>query len=167
MKTAKQLLIIRHAKSDWNNGLSDFDRPLNKRGKRNAPEMAKRLLEKQIIPDLVISSPANRAITTAGYFAEILNFEKQNIQVEKSIYEAEVIDLMNVINSIENNYKHVALFGHNPGLTNLAYHLCSCNFNNIPTCGIVSIIFPFDNWAMISGNTGYMEFFDYPKNVVA
>lgn len=161
----KQLLIIRHAKSDWGNAsLSDFDRPLNARGHSNAPLMASRLLFKHIIPQLLVSSPALRAITTAQYFADILGFAKQEIKQQQAIYLAPVSTLLNVINNFDNNPDCIALFGHNPGLTNLALDLCKCDIYNIPTCGIVFIEFPFTDWKLVSAGTGELKFFDFPKS---
>lgn len=162
---AKQLLLIRHAKSDWNNaGLRDFDRPLNKRGNSNAPEMADRLLKQHIIPDLMVSSPALRAITTAKYFADTLGVESEEIQLEGSIYEANVKSLLEVINQLDNQFNRVALFGHNPGLTDFANYLSTANIYNMPTCSVVMIEFPFGNWNEVSADTGELKLFDYPKN---
>ena len=160
----KQLLLIRHAKSDWNDpAQKDFDRPLNNRGHMNAPEMAQRLVKRGIIPQLIVSSPAMRAQTTAKYFAEALGIKKSEIQKEQVIYEASPSSLLKVINQLDNRHNLVALFGHNPGLTTIAVNLCGADIYNIPTCGMVLIEFPFDSWEMISNGTGEMIFFDYPK----
>jgi phosphohistidine phosphatase len=162
---AKQLLLIRHAKSDWNNaGLRDFDRPLNKRGNANAPEMAVRMLKQNIIPDLMVSSPALRAITTAKYFAETWHIEATKIQLEKTIYEANIKALLQVVNQLDNQANQVALFGHNPGLTDFANYLSNANIFNMPTCSIVMIAFPIENWNEVSADTGSLVFFDYPKS---
>jgi phosphohistidine phosphatase len=161
----KQLLIIRHAKSDWGDfKITDFDRPLNKRGLKNAPEMAQRLLDKGIIPQLLVSSPAKRAITTAKYFAETLGFSKKEIQEEPAIYEATTSTLLRTINNLDNKYDFIALFGHNPGLTDLAIKLSNFDVANIPTCGMVLIEFPFDDWKLISSGTGEKKLYDYPKH---
>jgi len=161
----KQLLLVRHAKSDWNNSeLSDFDRPLNKRGAKDAPEMAERLLNKHIIPQAIISSPALRAITTAKSFADTFNIDKSLIITEQQIYEASLNTLLNIVNSIDNKYDFVALFGHNPGLTNLAISLCDTRVYDIPTCGVMLIEFPFDDWKMISKDTGIQKLYDFPKS---
>lgn len=161
----KHLLLIRHAKSDWDNeGLRDFDRPLNNRGNRNAPAMAERLLKNRLVPQHLISSPAKRAITTAGYFADVFQIEKKQIQLEEDIYEASSSALLKVINGIDNRYSFVALFGHNPALTNVAASLSDSDIANIPTCGMALIKFTFDDWGMISNGTGELQFFDYPKN---
>jgi len=162
---SKQLLLVRHAKSDRDDpDLADFDRPLNKRGHRDAPEMAERLSKKRIIPQLLVSSPAKRAITTAEYFADVLQINKKKIREEMDIYEASSSRLLKVISNLDNRYDLVALFGHNPGLSNLAMNLTDGHISDIPTCGIVLIKFPFDDWAMVSNNTGELEFSDYPKN---
>lgn len=161
---AKQLILIRHAKSDWGNvDLTDFNRPLNKRGLQNAPEMADRLVKQQIVPDLIVSSPAVRALTTAKYFAEAWHIEHSAIQEEGAIYEANVRSLLAVINHLNNDFQKVALFGHNPGLTDLVSYLDG-HMNNMPTCGVVVLSFPFDNWNEISADTGKILLFDYPKN---
>lgn len=160
----KQLLLIRHAKSDWNDpAQKDFDRPLNNRGHKNAPEMAHRLVKRGIIPQQIVSSPAMRAQTTAKYFAEAFGFKKSKIQKEQAIYEASANILLQVINELDNKYDFIALFGHNPGLTTIAVNLCGADIYNIPTCGMVLIVFPFDDWKMVSNGTGDMVFFDYPK----
>ena len=161
---SKQLIIIRHAKSDWGSAsLTDFNRPLNKRGNLNAPEMANRMVKKRIVPELIISSPAVRAITTAKYFANSWHIDIDNIQQEPAIYEANVKSLLNVINNIDNRFNIVALFGHNPGLTDLVNYFDG-HIYEMPTCSIVVIAFPFDSWAEISADTGKVVLFDYPKN---
>ncbi len=162
---SKQLLLVRHAKSDWDNlKLSDFDRPLNSRGERDAPEMARRLLNKNAIPEQIVSSPAVRALTTARYFAKELGIEESEIVKEPNIYDALTFTLMDVINSLDNSYSFTALFGHNPGITSVVDNLCKTNFYDIPTCGMALIQFPFDDWSMISAGTGELVFYDYPKN---
>lgn len=161
----KKLLLIRHAKSDWNNlSLSDFDRPLNKRGHRDAPEMGERLLASHLVPQLLVSSPALRAITTAKHFAEVFNISEAEILTEQIIYEANVESLLKVVNKLDNRYDFVALFGHNPGVTNLAAHVCNSNIYDMPTCAVCLIEFPLDDWAKVSNNTGEQTFYDFPKN---
>lgn len=160
---AKNLLLVRHGKSDWGNlALKDFDRPLNKRGKQNAPEMADRLLKKDFKFDTMLSSPAKRAKSTAKYFAEAYYVE--TIQYEASIYEANTNTLLRVINALDDSAETVIMFGHNPGFTDLANELSDADIYNIPTAGMVLISFPFDSWKMVSRGTGDLVFFDYPKN---
>lgn len=161
----KELYIIRHAKSDWGFELKDFDRPLSVRGFKDAPAMAGRLRAQAPEIDCLISSPAKRAITTAQVFADALRIPIKEIEIRESIYEARVEALLQVVNSIDDVYSRVALFGHNPGLTMLANYLGSSNIFNIPTCGIVRLWFPHaDSWGEISGSTGETISFIYPKD---
>ncbi|AZI26213.1 histidine phosphatase family protein [Pedobacter sp. G11] len=160
---AKQLLLVRHGKSDWGNlDLKDFDRPLNKRGKENAPEMAERLVQRGFKFDLIVSSPAKRAKSTAKFFAEA--YQVDDIQYEESIYEANTTALLKVINGLDDSAETVIMFGHNPGFTDLANELSDADIYNIPTAGMVLMSFPFDSWKMVSRGTGELVFFDYPKN---
>lgn len=162
---AKRLILIRHAKSDWGNpSVSDFDRPLNKRGNANAPEMAKRMVSQKIYPDLIVSSPALRAKTTAHYFAKEWEIDKNNIQMDKNIYEAGLKSLLNVVNHFDNQYQTIAMFGHNPGFTDFANYLSDVNIYNMPTCSIVILEFPFEEWNLVSGSTAKVLLFDYPKS---
>ncbi|ACU05275.1 SixA phosphatase family protein [Pedobacter heparinus] len=163
---AKKLLLVRHGKSEWGNAhLADFDRPLNPRGHRNAPEMAARLLQKDLVPHLIVSSPALRAITTAKHFAQAWKKSAEQIKEEASIYEANVKTLLKVINRFNNRYDYIAIFGHNPGFTDLANYLSDTDIYNIPTCGTVLIEFPFDEWELVSHHTGRLLQFDYPKSL--
>ncbi|MET4082041.1 phosphohistidine phosphatase [Pedobacter sp. UYP30] len=159
----KQLLMVRHGKSDWGNvDLADFDRPLNSRGKKNASEMAARLLKQGFNFDLMVSSPAKRAKSTAKRFAKV--FKYGDITYEPSIYEAGTSNLLLVVNKLDNQFQKVILFGHNPGFTDFANQLTNADIYNLPTAGIVVITFPFDNWKMVSMGTGELALFDYPKN---
>ncbi len=128
--------------------------------------MAGRLLNNGTIPQLLVTSPALRAITTAEYFADVLGIEKSAILKEPGIYEASSATLLNIINEFYNQYNFIALFGHNPGLTNLAINLCNSDVYNIPTCGMILIHFPFDDWNMISYWTGDQKMYDYPKSTL-
>lgn len=162
---AKRIVIIRHGKSDWaDSGMTDFERPLNHRGHKNALEMAERLSRKELIPQLIVSSPAKRAITTAQHFSEVWNMPKGDIQQEPAIYEANTTALLQVLNGIDNKYDFIALFGHNPGLTDFSNFLADAHIYNISTAGTVIIDFPFEDWAMISYHTGSLVSFDFPKN---
>lgn len=161
----KHLFIIRHAKSDWNFEVGDFDRPLNARGFNDAPFMARRLAEHIIQPNLLISSPAKRALTTAQIFAAHLHTPVKDIQINAHIYEAASAGLLRVINEIDNQYDRVALFGHNPGITALVNDLANEYVANITTCGIAHIHFDqVEDWALISGGLGRMIWFAYPKD---
>lgn len=161
----KQLYLIRHGKSDWGNSqLSDFDRPLNPRGHSAAPEMAERILRKGLVPDLVLSSPALRAITTAWHFCKVWQKPATQIQEITSIYEANIKALLKIVNGLNNAHERVTLFGHNPGFTDFANYLSDAKIYNIPTCGVVLIEFDTASWAEITQFSGKLVEFDFPKN---
>jgi len=162
---AKQLVLVRHGKSDWAaGGTHDFDRPLNHRGNKNAPEMAERLIKKNLVPDLLVSSPAKRAITTAKHFSETWNMPAADILKEPSIYEANTTALLAIVNKFDQKYNRVALFGHNPGLTDFVNFLADAHLYNMPTASVIYIDFPFDDWSLVSHHTGSLFLFDYPKS---
>ncbi len=161
----KSLLVIRHAKSDWSKpGQADFDRSLNDRGRTNAPEMAQRLLRRQYVPQLMVSSPALRAWTTSRLIASVWNYPETAIQPEPAIYEASVATLVGVLNRLDDRYDFVSITGHNPGVTDLVGYLTGTSFVGFPTCATALIRFDLDEWAQISGSTGSLAAFDYPKN---
>lgn len=162
---AKQLLLVRHGKSEWGNAhLPDFERPLNPRGHRNAPEMASRLAFKDLIPQFIVSSPATRAITTARHFSQVWEIPTDHLQQEQEIYEADPTTLLKIVNNLDDKYSRIALFGHNPGFTDFVNYLTGAGIYNIPTCGTVLISFNTDNWKEISHSTGTLTDFDYPKS---
>ena len=160
---AKVVFFIRHAKSSWKElGMRDIERPLNKRGKRDAPFMANFLLDKEgPIVDAIISSPANRALTTAKYFGEA--FGKSPL-VEPGIYEAVNAEIMEIIHLLDNSWEQVLIFGHNPTFTDLANQFSDTLIDNVPTCGIVKVVFEVDHWDKINYGNGKMEAFYFPKN---
>lgn len=159
----RELILIRHAKSDWSNPLlDDFERPLNKRGSKNAPFMAK-ILKKEIQkPDLIISSPSFRTKLTLDYFLKEFEY-KGEVIFEKSIYEAPFENLLKVIKNIDNKYKTIFLIGHNPGLNDLANFLLGSFEDNIPTSGVLKIDFDTNSWKNISKDNSKLIFFKYPK----
>jgi phosphohistidine phosphatase len=167
LTSMKTLYLIRHAKSSWDDlDQSDYDRPLNERGKRDAPRMGKRLKEKEIHPDLILSSPAKRAWSTGNRIAEILNYPKKNIKTIKELYHADEEALLEIVRKISDKYNDVILIAHNPGLTDFISTLCEeeTNIDNIPTCGVAAFQFKEDSWRNIKWGTGKMLFFDYPKS---
>ncbi|RYY77559.1 MAG: histidine phosphatase family protein, partial [Moraxellaceae bacterium] len=132
----KTLILVRHAKSDWSHeGLGDIERPLNERGRKDAPDMAKRLHKKGLKIDLFLSSPAKRAFRTARFFAEEFDIKKDAIQVENRLYGAMPHQFEDVIADINHKEDIVAVFSHNPGITEYANTLCEVRTDNIPTCG--------------------------------
>ena len=159
----KTLYLIRHAKSSWKQPeLSDFERPLNKRGKNDAPFMGKLLSDKGVNPSLIISSPAKRASVTAKIIASEINYPKEKIVFDENIYEAAGRGLLEIISGMEEKYNSVMLFGHNPGLTVLHNNLSDHFIDNIPTCGVVALEFK-TSWNEIRLNSAGFMFFEYPK----
>ncbi len=160
----RRLYIIRHAKSSWSEpGLRDFDRPLNSRGKLDAPFMGKRLAAMAIRPNLIFSSPAKRARKTAQCIAEAVNYPAKDIIFFEAIYEAGVADLLRILAQAMDEAGTLFLVGHNFAITDLAEELTGQSLGNIPTCGVVGIEFPTQSWAEVLPGTGKLLFFDYPK----
>jgi phosphohistidine phosphatase len=160
----KKLFLIRHAKSSWDeSSITDFERALNKRGKRDAPFMGALLKKEKVKPDIIISSPAKRAITTAEAFAEELDYPVKKIIIDNSIYESGIKGLETIVQSIPDDNKTVLLFGHNPTLTFYANHLGDKFITNIPTCGIVGIELNVKNWCEVERGKGKTYLFEYPK----
>lgn len=161
----KTLFLVRHAKSSWESaGVDDFDRPLNDRGKQDAPEMAKRLKKKGILPGVFISSPAKRAHKTAKYFAETFGVEKEEILLVEKLYLAPVSAFMETIATIDDKHKSAVVFSHNPGITEFANVLTSVKIDNMPTCSIFAVQADTENWKDFLREEKNFLFFDYPKN---
>lgn len=159
----KKLYLVRHAKSSWSNPeLADFDRPLNKRGKRDAPFMGEILKKNEVQPEIIFSSPAKRALKTAKKISGILGYPKNSIVEDENIYDASTYELLELINHIGEEYKSAMLFGHNPGLTSLSNLLSDDYIDNIPTTGIVLLTFK-GMWQELKENSCKLEFFEYPK----
>ncbi len=160
----KQLFLIRHAKSSWADpSLTDFERPLNKRGKRDAAFMGKRLRDAGIRPELMVSSPARRAKKTARIIGEAIGYDKTTIQYHQDIYTADLAALLGVIRTAAPGTNALALVGHNFVITDCAEYLTGGTLAAIPTCGIVSIGFDTIDWPDVAGKSGRLLFFDYPK----
>jgi phosphohistidine phosphatase len=159
----KKLYLIRHAKSSWKDiTLDDFERPLNKRGKKDAPFMAELVKEKNIIPDLIISSPANRAQTTAKTFHEKLN-PKKDILFDKELYFPSLEQLVERIKNIDDSCETVFIFSHNPVLNEFIEEYLDI-YDNLPTCGIVGILSQTKQWNKFFKDSLELIMFDYPKN---
>lgn len=160
----KTVYIIRHAKSSWSDSsLKDIERPLNKRGYRDAPFMANLLSGKGVKPDRLISSPANRAYTTATYFAEAFHISKPSIDIRKTIYEAYPEDILDLVEHLANEWQTVCIFGHNPTFTSFANLFTNNYIANVPTCGIVRIDADVERWEQFSVDTAKVTEFHYPK----
>lgn len=160
----KMLTLVRHAKSSWDNPeLSDFNRPLNKRGKRDLPLMAARLLSMRIQPDLILSSGALRAITTAEQIALAQDYPVNNIIEVPELYHARVETLTNLLQGQSDHYRHLMVVGHNPTLEMTGYYLTQENTPNFPTSGVMQIALSITCWEELSESCGTLERLDYPK----
>ncbi|MEO8404497.1 MAG: histidine phosphatase family protein [Chitinophagaceae bacterium] len=161
----KTLLFVRHAKSDWDDpSLKDFDRPLNDRGKRDAPLMAQRLIDKKIKIDCFISSPAKRARKTAEIFAWAYNEKKDNIIFVDELYLAGPAVFADVICKADDKNKSLAIFSHNPGITDFCNTLGDVRIDDIPTCGIFGVTIKIKQWKDFGTVSNDFLFFDYPRS---
>lgn len=160
----KTLVLVRHAKSSWDDpNLSDRERPLNKRGERDAPFMADLIKKINVIPDIIYSSPATRALTTSKMFASVFNYNIDKIEIKDSIYEFGFSQIINLISHSDNKFNTIFLFGHNPDITAVSSYLSNKHFENVPTCGVVGIEFDFERWDSMAKNSGKIKFYEYPK----
>ena len=159
------LFLIRHAKSSWKDvTIHDHDRPLNKRGKENAPRMGDRLKKRLIMPDLIFSSTALRAKATANCIGKKINFPIIKITFLRELYHASPNRLFDCISQAPDQADSIMFFGHNPGLTELAVIQWNIPILNLPTCGILKIQFKSDSWKLVGKERISSTTFDYPKN---
>ncbi|MBN2424079.1 MAG: histidine phosphatase family protein [Calditrichaceae bacterium] len=161
----KKLYLIRHAKSDWSiPGLNDMDRPLNNRGNKDAPLMARWLKSEDIYPDLIVSSPAHRALSTARIFAEILKYPEHNIRTDLLIYGGSGAEMLEIIRKTNDKLHTVFLFGHNPEITGLAEDLTGKTMESMSTCAILGIEFPrIESWRDVKNRSGVKVLYKYPR----
>lgn len=164
----RRLTLVRHAKSDWSlPGQPDWDRPINRRGQRDAPEMARRLRARKLKPDLVLTSPAVRALTTASIMARELKVPAARVHQDERLYLAGPVEMLAVIRELGGTSRHLMVFGHNPGITDFANRLSAGDqIDNMPTCAIFTAEFDVADWADLDWQSGQDAEFDYPKNVV-
>lgn len=159
-----RLTLIRHSKSSRDDiSLDDFMRPLNDRGKKDAPEMGRRLRESGVQPDLIVSSPAKRAIKTARFIAAEIDYPEAKIIEADEIYEGDADELLELVLHLPEEKRDVMLVGHNPGFTGLANIFLRPGIENIPTCGVVRLAFDAQHWRDISPQRASLLVFDYPK----
>lgn len=156
----KKLLLIRHARATHESGFKDFERPLVESGLKDAAVMASRLKENKHIPQILISSPALRTISTANVFTQHLAIP--HAQTNEVIYEASVYSLVKVINDASAANDFIGLVGHNPGISELLYYFTG-QMQDVPTCAMMLIEFDTDDWASITSDDGKLTYYDYPK----
>lgn len=162
----KQILIIRHAKSSWAEiGQRDFDRPLNQRGLHDVPDMAKRLLKRNIMVDMFISSAANRALTTARLMMEEMKMSDKKLIVTPELYHAPPSVILSTIQQCDDGLNTIALVCHNPGITLFANMIQGLSIDNVPTCGVLALNTEIKEWKKVLIENMVFDFFDYPKRM--
>lgn len=159
----RKLYLVRHAKSSWKHeGVKDMDRPLKGSGIRDAYSTSEWLRGQKENPDLIIASPATRAMHTALIFARNLNYHFDKIQIQPGVYGASSQDLRELIRAVDDHYQSVMLFGHNPTITDFVNKCIDHRIDNVPTTGVACLKFDVESWKDID-NSAELLFFDYPK----
>ena len=159
----KTLFLVRHAKSSRDDpSLPDRERPLDDRGLRDAPEMGKRLAERKVKPDLLVSSPAVRALTTAHLIADELGIARKDIEIEDRLYASSADDLLAVVHALDKKLGSVMLFGHNPEFTDFAQRL-SDEISDMPTCAVAKFRFDTKAWTDVGEITPSKVSLDSPR----
>jgi phosphohistidine phosphatase len=162
----KTLLLVRHAKSSWDNTiLKDFERPLNERGKHDAPLMAKRIKDNKIEIEAFVSSPAKRAKKTAELFMNEFGVKAKKLILVSSLYEAALENFYETVEHLKGKYDTVALFAHNPGITDFINSLQCSSLYDMPTCGVYAVKIKTKKWEEFREAEKEFLFFDYPKNL--
>lgn len=157
---SKTLYLMRHAKSNWSAaGLSDFDRPLNEQGFRDAPEMGQRLKARGALPGIILCSPAKRAQQTL----ECMGLGIENVVFDERIYDASMGELLDIVQTLGNQYDSAMLVGHNPAMTWLINQLSGAGIHNMPTCAMAVIELDSSHWAKAGSCPTVLLDFDYPK----
>lgn len=162
----KNVLLVRHAKSSWSNqGLDDKDRPLNKRGQRDGPFMAAHSRHLGFRIDSILSSPANRALTTAKFFKSEYQAETDDISIESDLYFGSESDWLHLINELPEDTKFPAFFSHNPTITIMANMFAKSILDNVPTCGVIHLQSAASTWQEFDTNNTVMANYYFPKLV--
>ena len=162
----KQLTIVRHAKSSWDlPEMEDYYRPLNPRGVKNAYAIGDELTVRGVFPDLVVTSPAVRAMNTAIIISRKLDFSLERIEANANMYEASVTDVMKIMSGINDSVSHAMLVGHKPTLTMLINRLQKKPLDNLPTCGVYHLEFDISSWSEIYDAKGKVQFALFPKEL--
>lgn len=164
----KKLYIVRHAKSDWDSPLTpDFDRSLNERGFKNALQIGEFLRKSSISAQLIISSPALRAITTAQLIAKEINYSPEKILQEPNFYNfnTDGDNVLETLAKLPNHTQSVMVFGHNDTFSMLANRLTHQKVKHMPTCSVVAITFNTNTWESIFEANSILDFFITPKQL--
>lgn len=164
MSSKKKLYVIRHAKSSWDyENISDIDRPLKLRGIRNAYEMARRLKIERNIPELLISSPANRALHTANIFINVFEQSYEKLKIDERLYGTGPDTILDLVRSQPSDINKLAIFGHNPDFSMITRQFSKKSILELPTCGMAVFSFDCRDWKDIAKENMVLEFFDFPK----
>ncbi len=162
----KHVLLVRHAKSSWKDMfLDDIDRPLNPRGLRDAPFMASYCRSKDLIPDLIITSPARRAKATAEFFQKEFESELLDFVTESDLYFGSESDWLHLIENLEDSTNCAAFFSHNPTITYFANTFTSDLLDNVPTCGVIHLVSNIKSWTEFSSSNTKLKNYYFPKLV--
>lgn len=163
----KNLYIVRHGKSTWDyESTSDIDRPLKERGIKDAYTMSERLLKRNQVPELIISSNAARALHTATIFARTFKLNSKQIVINGDLYLTSPNTAIDIVSSTDNDIHSLMIIGHNPTFTDLANYYLKDKIDNMPTTGIAGFKFEINTWAEIKKSLPIESFFDYPKNII-
>lgn len=164
--TRKQLFLVRHAKSSWKDAsLADIERPLNARGERNAPLMGEWLAERDSQPEVILSSPATRALATAAFLAASLGIDPADIEVEQDLYFAGTDGMLRALERVDDDRDRVMLVGHNPNMTRLLNQLTGCDIWNMPTCAVAVIDFDMPSWGLVASTEGALADYQTPRRL--
>lgn len=162
----RTLTLLRHAKSSWKDAsLGDFERPLSKRGRRDAPEMGRRLNAAGVRPSLIVSSPARRAWSTAKEVARVIGYPREFLQRDRELYLAGPDTLLSVVGRQDGGFNHLLICAHNPGLTDLVERLVPGLTDNLVTAGFVTVSGTGEAWADFADSGVELVAYDYPKRI--
>lgn len=162
----KILYLVRHAKSSWSDpSLDDRDRPLNQRGQSSAPDVGRRLAAEGHRPDLIISSPAKRALSTAKLIARELKYSDAKIVTDESLYFSGTGSMLKLLEKLDDRYQKVMIVGHNPALTSLLNILCETTIDNMPTCATAVLGFDMQSWSELHIAESNLLAYDFPKSL--
>jgi phosphohistidine phosphatase len=158
----KSVILIRHVKSDWSNLLTDFDRPIREDKKEDAKSIAEMILKDNAVPQYMIASPAKRTRQTTKLFCKVWGIDKKQVEENPALYECTAQEIINAIQSADENYKRIAIVCHNPAITDFANRYSNANIDNVPTSGALLIEFDATYWKEINC-PGKLLWFLYPR----
>lgn len=160
----KELILVRHAKSSWADvSLADFDRPLNERGKKDAPMMAQKLFSRGVRPQLFVSSPSKRTRSTCKFFLHTFDKKMSDVLFLDHLYDADSSEMMKIVKNLPEPFSSIIMFTHNTGLTDFVNELTNVHVDNVPTCGVFGVKIETDTWKNFPKAHKKFWFFDYPK----